>query len=57
MRIRFIIFPITKEKSTGRVDGIVAACMAAGRAMTSGTAEKSFWETLNADTRSSAPVA
>ena len=39
---------VSKEKATGRVDGVVAAIMAAGRALGGrGAEEKSFWETLN----------
>ncbi len=43
---------VSKEKATGRVDGVIAAIMAAGRAVGgNGTDEKSFWETDNADTQ------
>lgn len=39
---------VSKEKATGRVDGVVAAIMAAGRGLAGlGPEEKSFWETLN----------
>lgn len=42
---------VSKEKATGRVDGIVAAIMAAGRATAgAGAEEKSFWETLHGET-------
>ena len=39
---------VAKEKATGRVDGIVAAIMAAGRAMVSAPETSSFWETESA---------
>lgn len=35
---------IDKAKSTGRIDGIVALAMAMGRAASSGSTERSFWE-------------
>jgi len=36
---------LSKNKATGRIDGIVAAVMAAGRAILEPPKEKSFWET------------
>ena len=38
---------ITKEKATGRVDGIVALCMALGVSLSTPVNERSFWETVN----------
>lgn len=40
---------VSKEKATGRIDGIVAAIMAAGRALAGGGEDApSFWDTSNA---------